>query len=63
VGTPMANRKLSLNYLEIPCESLGVEHQRILVRTPKMNAHIKSFHSVMAILMIYYQQNVINWLK
>lgn len=29
------------------CESLGLEHQRIPVRTPNMNAHIESFHSVL----------------
>ncbi|SDC58107.1 Transposase InsO and inactivated derivatives [Halanaerobium congolense] len=29
------------------CESLGLEHQRIPVRTPNMNAYIESFHSVL----------------
>ncbi len=29
------------------CEQLGLEHQRIPVKTPNMNAHIESFHAVL----------------
>lgn len=29
------------------CETLGIEHQRIPVKTPNMNAHIESFHSIL----------------
>jgi putative transposase len=29
------------------CESLGVKHQRIPVKTPNMNAHIESFHAIL----------------
>lgn len=29
------------------CESLGLKHQRIPVKTPNMNAHIESFHSIL----------------
>ena len=29
------------------CEELGLEHQRIPVRTPNMNAHIESFHAIL----------------
>ena len=29
------------------CESLGLKHQRIPVKTPNMNAHIESFHSTL----------------
>lgn len=29
------------------CDDLGIEHQRIPVKTPNMNAHIESFHSLL----------------
>ena len=29
------------------CKSLGMKHQRIPVKTPNMNAHIESFHSIL----------------
>lgn len=29
------------------CKSLGLRHQRIPVKTPDMNAHIESFHSIL----------------
>lgn len=29
------------------CKSLGIKHQRIPVKTPNMNAHIESFHSIL----------------
>ncbi len=29
------------------CEGLGLHHQRIPVKTPNMNAHIESFHSIL----------------
>jgi putative transposase len=29
------------------CKSLGLKHQRIPVKTPNMNAHIESFHSIL----------------
>ena len=29
------------------CQSLGLKHQRIPVKTPNMNAHIESFHSIL----------------
>jgi len=29
------------------CSNLGIEHQRIPVKTPNMNAHIESFHSLL----------------
>jgi putative transposase len=29
------------------CEQLGMKHQRIPVKTPNMNAHIESFHSIL----------------
>ena len=29
------------------CKSLGLRHQRIPVKTPNMNAHIESFHSIL----------------
>lgn len=29
------------------CEELGLEHQRIPVKTPNMNAHIESFHATL----------------
>ena len=31
----------------ITCKSLGLRHQRIPVKTPNMNAHIESFHSIL----------------
>lgn len=30
------------------CEGLGLHHQRIPVKTPNMNAHIESFHSILS---------------
>ncbi|AZR74074.1 hypothetical protein BBF96_12105 [Anoxybacter fermentans] len=35
------------NEFENICKILGIEHQRIPVKTPNMNAHIKSFHSIL----------------
>ena len=29
------------------CKQLGLKHQRIPVKTPNMNAHIESFHSIL----------------
>lgn len=29
------------------CAELGIEHERIPVKTPNMNAHIESFHSIL----------------
>ncbi len=29
------------------CKKLGLKHQRIPVKTPNMNAHIESFHSIL----------------
>ncbi|AGB41477.1 transposase [Halobacteroides halobius DSM 5150] len=29
------------------CQSLGMKHQKIPVKTPNMNAHIESFHSIL----------------
>lgn len=38
---------LFLIYFGDTCESLGIKHQRIPVKTPNMNAHIESFHSIL----------------
>lgn len=35
------------NKFQDACKSLGIEHQRIPVKTPNMNAHIESFHSIL----------------
>lgn len=32
---------------EEACQQLGLEHERISYRTPKMNAHIEAFHSIL----------------
>ena len=35
------------NLLGDTCKKLGVEHQRIPIKTPNMNAHIESFHAAL----------------
>jgi putative transposase len=35
------------NIFEIGCQTLSVEHERIPPKTPNLNAHIESFHSIL----------------
>lgn len=35
------------NIFETTCTNLGVEHERIPPKTPNLNAHIESFHSIL----------------
>lgn len=35
------------NAFEDVCEALNVEHERIPPKTPNLNAHIESFHSIL----------------